>query len=170
MWCCGTGWMVSNGCSVLILPLTPEYEGTVILRNVDNNAFYVTTNNYNPNAETNALGCLVASASKSYQCVSTVDTTVYCGHSPSLQQISTSTKHFVTSQETWIPTLLPISTHLNVDSTKGSDWHGSSMIKVRVESESVSWNKCRFWLMQRWICLGHVLSMPWIIQFIHVAV
>ena len=52
--------MVSNGCSVLILPLTPEYEGTVILRNVDNNAFYITTNNYNPNAETNALGCHVS--------------------------------------------------------------------------------------------------------------
>ena len=94
-------WMNGcNGCSVLILPLTPEYEGTAILRNVDNNAFYVTTNSYNPNAETNALACLVASAGKSYQCVGKVDTTVYCGHSPSLQQISTSTKHFVTSQET----------------------------------------------------------------------
>ena len=58
-------WMNGcNGCSVLILPLTPEYEGTAILRNVDNNAFYVTTNSYNPNAETNALACLVASAVK----------------------------------------------------------------------------------------------------------
>ena len=92
--------MVPNVSSVLILPLTPEYEGTAILRNVDNNAFYVTTNSYNHNAKTNAFAYLVASAGKSYQCVGKVDTTVYCGHSPSLQQISTSTKHFVTSQET----------------------------------------------------------------------
>jgi len=92
--------MVPNVSSVLILPLTPEYEGTAILRNVDNNAFYVTTKSYNPNAEKNALACLVASAGKSNQSVGKVYTTVYCGHSPSLQQISTSTKHFVTSQET----------------------------------------------------------------------
>jgi len=70
--------------------------------------------------------------------------TIYCAHAPSLELIFTGTEHFVTSQQTRIVTLLPIPMHPNVDSTKGSDWHGSSMTKSKVPVWNVSPPQCHF--------------------------